>query len=613
MRAAITTKYVIRAYRDFDKIHIKPMFQSEKALEPKDYDAIMAVINRDGRFDEYLNGFLSDLIQWDMDKNYQQKDYALDIGAVFFLETLLRDDDNDPYVAEPMQFYLLLDPMTDSVATITRRGAKSFSNRVLAYRNCIAHNRYGVMVTAQSWELAKQWLDDVYLWHESNQLLSDWSGGRLRQDAGHHIEFGNRSFMMCYTASNLMNVRGIGVKMVIFDEKAAYVANTAVARLIARGQKKKLGRGSAIFRTSSTPIGSGTDFHEKDQLSNRKTQYYAPMLCPCGYKKPICFDCEHYTLTQYRRGKIPNLVKLECTAPIDYLDDGSPDFSKSWKRVDRIDYDELKEDFFALGKTMFLQEYMCASVDYTGNAIPLELIQAITKDDLEPVFKSELPCYVGVDFGLREKHNSAISVVGMHENGKLQNLYSRFLPVNTPYTTIPGGQVGVLNHVIALFQNYPNIRRIVADATGVGLPLVEPGHQEINLSDMCRKFNGFADVVPYKFAGESKQFMGKSQMYLSLIKPAMESGKISTYMDRRLYSEMRAWQMDYEPSQQKHATLHPPKHGAVQTDDVLISFFLALYGALAQPEGMGQEGLIMGSISSQEAYGLSAFEKAAYR
>lgn len=598
LRVAISSKITVRAFREYDKIHQNIFFNAKKDISASQYDILMKIINRDGRFNEYLDGFLADHISWDMEKHLQTKDYNLDIGSVIFLETLLRDEDDDPYLAEPLQFQCMLDPSSESVKTITRRGAKSFTDRVVSFRDCVDMPRIGVLVTEQSWTVSKKWLEDIFLWFENSSLIYDWSGGHLRKDSETNIEFGNRSFIICYTASNLSNIRGLGVRRIVNDEKSLYTTDTAVSRVVARGQKKKVGKERMTIRISGTPLGTGTSFH-KDQLAPQKLQQFAPIICPMGYKKPLCYDCDYYTLTQYRKGISPSFVKLECTAPMNIKDNGLPDWTNCWKRIpdDRFTFEELEEDWIALGKTLWMQEYMCATQDYSGNAISLELINAITDDNLEAIYESKLPCFVGVDFGLTDKHNSAISIVGKLEDGRVQNLQTIVFPPGNPYKTRVGSEdkrIGILDAVVNLFKPYPNIVKIIADASGVGKPLVEH-----DLVDMCRHASGFSNVIPYKIVGESKEFMGKSQLFFSLIKPAMEVGQFKTYMDRRLYSEMRSWQVEYDPTQQKRPSLHPPKIGAVQTDDALISLFLALWGALTESFGSARETVAIGGIKDE--------------
>jgi len=605
--AGINSRVKVRAFHDWDGIHYKVFYE----VSPEMYNILMAIVDRNGRLMDYIDNYLANEMKYHIPEPMMEREYVLDVGAVLFLETLLLDEDGDHYIAEPTQFYMLIDPSYDSVKTVTRRGTKSFTDKVVAFRNCVATKKYGVLVTEQSWTIAKQYLDDIYLWYENNPLIQDWSGGRLRKDAEHHIEFGNRSFIMCYTASNLVNVRGAGVNMQINDEKSAYTSNTAVSRIIARGQKKKKGRRRTLFRTSGTPLGSGTEFH-KDQVNPDKWQYYAPMVCPMGFKKPVCYDCEYFTLTKYRKGELHTLASLECSADFKYDENGLPIFDGTYKRIpdDRFTFDELLEDFKALGKTLWQQEYMCATQDYSGNAIPLELINMFFDDTMDIIYESDMRCCIGLDFGLTENHNSAFSVVGIDENGKLRNLKTHVFPIGTPYRTrTVGGQlvVGVIETVLAQFNNYPNIYKIVADASGVGKPLVE--HDMI---DMARQKNGFSNIVPYKFVGQSKEFLGKSQLWFSLIRPTLETGRIKSYMDRRLYSEMRAWQVDYDPTKQARPQLHPPKAGAVQSDDAWISLMLAIWGILHEQPDQARNELIIEGIPAHEAYGVSPFEVGGY-
>jgi hypothetical protein len=247
---------------------------------------------------------------------------------------------------------------------------------------------------------------------------------------------------------------------------------------------------------------------------------------------------------------------------------------------------------------------MCVTQDYSGNAIPLELIRKITNDQWEPVTASTNPCWVGLDFGLSQKHTSAYSVVGQEKDGLFRNYQTYAFPPGTPYTP-DGGELGVLETVVHLFDRYPNIKMIVGDAMGVGKPLIEE-----NLTKMCRNYNSFQNVVAFKTVGESKQFLGKSQLWYSLVKPAWESGRFKTYLDQKLNAEMRAWQVDYDPTTQARPQLHPSQMGKIQTDDALMSLLYALWGALTAHVGVARESALVGGIPGYKAYGVSSLERA---
>ena len=601
----MTSRYDVKAFRKHDQIYLDGGILSHRPLPDKYRELLLELVDSDGRLTDYCDGFLEDYVSWEMDENFQEKHYHLDIGSVFMLENLLRDGDGDPYDCEETQFCLIIDPAADSTTTASRRLSKSFSHRIPAFRNCIAYPGHGVQVTEQSWTVAKFWLRDVYLWYWNNPLIQQWSGGKLKKDADFHIEFGNRSFIICYTASTLENLSGIGVHEQINDEESLYQSDVSRAAVTGLGQKTKAGKPGVKYRHAGTPYGTGTTFHT-NQLDQKKLQNFAPMLCPKGYKKAICYDCEHYSQTKFRNGEIRDIKLLECTAKMNWNKDGTPDFTGCYKRApdDRVSYQELIDFYWRLGKTMWLQEFMCRTHDYTGNAIPLDLIRKITDDTWEPVYSSANPCFVGLDFGLTQKHASAFSVIGEEKNGFLRNYQTFTFNPGTPYTPDDDyAEKGVLESVVKLFDDYPNIQMIVGDAMGVGKPLVEE-----TLVKMCRDHNGFSNVVAYKTVGESKRFLGKSQLWFSMVKPAWESGRFKTYLDEKLHAEMRAWQVEFEPTKQARPKLHPSSIGKIQTDDALMSLLYALWGALSSHTGQAREQSIVGGIPGHIAHGVSVFE-----
>lgn len=605
LKNAITVKYIIRAFRDPEIIFIDSFFTSKEPMTAQEYDMIMKIINKNGRLDKYLE-YLKYEISYYKFENQETVDFFLDIGAVIFLEYVIKDADGDAYVCEPTQFYFILDPSLDSVKTASRRSSKSFSDKVPTARDCIVTPSFAVQVTLQSMAVAKLWLDDIYLWMYNSKLCQEWSGGfPLLRESDKHIQFRNRASVMIHTATSLALISGVSAHKKIDDEKSLYTTDTARGRIVARGQDKKPGKRRTQFRTSGTPYGDGTQFH-KDQVNLNKWQYFVPMLCPMGYEKPVCYDCEYFTQTQYRTGELASLDSLGCTAQLPMKEDGNPDFKKCYKRIpdNRFTNTELLEDWKDFTKELFMQEYMCATVNYTGTAFNLKLIHAIVDEDLEQHFKSDMECYVGVDFGLSENHRSAIVVVGVGERGVLIALNVIILPAGTPYRTRMSNnpdddyRKGVVETVIDLFKSYPNIRKIVADATGVGKEYVEN-----DMVDLCMRHQGFSNVIPFKISGESK-----APLWFGTVKPAMESGRVKTYMDRQLYLQMRAWRCIYDASTQSKPKLVPPKAGATQSDDALIAWFLALHGALKDEGEMADLDVSMGGIKPEDYDGVSKME-----
>jgi len=601
----MTAKYDAVAFRKHDEITITGFVQTHEEMPAKYKEILLSLTDKDGRFNEYVDGFLTDYIKWTHNDNFKEKHFLMDIGSVFLLEHILRDGDGDSYECEPTQFGIIIDPSTNSTTTASRRLSKSFSQRIPAFRNCIAYPGHGVQVVEQSWTIAKWWLGDVYNWYNQSPLIQKWSGGKLRKDADAHVQFGNRSFIICYTASTLENLSGIGVHEQIYDEKSLYTSGVGRGMITGMGQKTKKGKPGVVYRQAGTPYGTGTAFHA-DQIDLRKLQNFAPMLCPKGFKKALCYDCEFYSLTQFREGKLRDMKLLECTATLKWNQDGSPNFDGCHKRApdDRVTYESLLNAFWENGKDVWLQEFQCVTQNYSGNAIPLDLIRKITVDTWEPITASLLPCWVGLDFGLSLKHASAYSVVGQEKDGNLRNFQTYTFPPGTPYTP-DGKEQGVLETTMHLFDRYPNIKMIVGDAMGVGKPLIEE-----QLTRMCREYNSFQNVVAYKTVGESKQFLGKSQLWYSLVKPAWEAGRFHTYLDQKLNSEMRAWQVDFDPTKQARPQLHPSEQGKTQTDDALMSLQYALWGALTAHVGMARQNAMVGGIPGYEAYGVSALEKA---
>ena len=138
----------------------------------------------------------------------------------------------------------------------------------------------------------------------------------------------------------------------------------------------------------------------------------------------------------------------------------------------RITIEELKQDYKNIGPIDFKQEYCLEFMSSVTDVYPLELQQKVLYEDgLEDRFKSNKLCVYGVDFG-QTRNNTVIYVA---EVGDEKEIQERTLNVKYKKEFDLGIEYGKIEDYIVeeLPKRFPNLRRGIFDATGVGKSVYE--------------------------------------------------------------------------------------------------------------------------------------------
>jgi hypothetical protein len=150
----------------------------------------------------------------------------------------------------------------------------------------------------------------------------------------------------------------------------------------------------------------------------------------------------------------------------------------------RIPADRLEAERAQLGDAWFRQEYLCEFTATTGQLFDTDLVTAAQDDEKQWLLTRgsgetrpvSHPIFVGLDLGQKRDH-SAIAVVEREEQrlawmpGLPQVMrirYLRRIPLGTSYTKV----VEIVGEIV----RHPMLEgrsRLVADATGVGAPVVD--------------------------------------------------------------------------------------------------------------------------------------------
>lgn len=222
----------------------------------------------------------------------------------------------------------------------------------------------------------------------------------------------------------------------------------------------------------------------------------------------------------------------------------------------RIKPEELEADRRQMGEQMFLREYCLQWMDNVGQVFPQDIVDNMMRRTSTPIHKTNNECYVGVDIG--KARNNSVITIGESHGDHLHIINIITFPLNTQYETI-------INYIIGeLPRSYPNIRKCVLDATGVGAPVAE----QINRAAPF-------PVEPYVFGNTRKK-----QELVEAGALLIESGKVTSIYNHHLYSEM----LNYQREITDKGTIRYAKPGG-GTDDHIDSLLLCIRGFQQTPQG----------------------------
>ena len=419
---------------------------------------------------------------------------------VFFAENMIRDETGGFYTLEKHQRAMVTSKEPQVVYFCGRRLGKSFMLAIECIHRALFFPYQRVFVLSPTETQAKELAETISGMIDRSAVIErDLVTNNVMEK-----KFKNGSRIVIRTGGgkgNVSSVIGSGANLLIIDE-IQDVDDGIINKIIPvmRGQK-----GNSKFIVAGTPRAKVGFLFEA--LEN------APRIWNNG------------TWEEYPEHDGNFVVYKKQTAYLGKDDEvvasGTP----------RITIDELKQDYKNIGSIDFKQEYCLEFMSSVTDVYSLELQNRVLYEDgLEDRFKSDKLCVYGVDMG-QTRNNTVIYVaeVGDEYNPIDRSLdlkYVKSFPLGTDYGDIEDYIVDTLP------KRFPNIRRGVFDASGVGKSVYE------RVAKRVKKSRRPYEVVDFIFSERTKTDLVEFGV------SAMTQDKVKIKWNKRLQEEMTGYKRE---------------------------------------------------------------------
>lgn len=429
---------------------------------------------------------------------------------VYFAEHMIRSEDGGFYELEEHQKAMVSSKISPVVYFCGRRLGKSFMLAIECIHRALFFKHQRIFVLSPTETQAKELAETISgMIERSSIILQDVKVNNVMEK-----KFKNGSRIAIRTGGgkgNVSSVIGSGANLLIIDE-IQDVPDALLKKIIPviRGQK-----GDSKFIVAGTPRAKVGFLYES--LEN------APAIWDNG-------EWKHYpdnkgTFTVYRKQ----------TA---YLDDNDNIIASG---TPRITIDELREDYLNIGPIDFKQEYCLEFMSSVTDVYPLELQDKVFYDKprtafdeqpmmrVEPFTSDKLVVY-GIDIGkTRNETVLYVAEVGEQYDATERTLdlkYIKEFPLGTEYDYIE-------NFLIyEMPKRFPNIRRGIIDATGVGAAIYE------KVAKAVKKSRNPYPVEDFTFSLKTKRELVEYAV------SAMEAGKVKMRYNKRAAEEMTGYKRE---------------------------------------------------------------------
>jgi hypothetical protein len=470
--------------------------------------SVWSFLNRNDYMDGWLERVALPYTQDKLERAINEEVYSVSqtfpIWKAVFVETMIFDVDRMPVELDDFQKDILLHPSHNQAWALSRRLGKSFLCRSdsMAYSACEAPT-YS-LITLQSWDTAKDALSEVEDWIERNPLIHKYFTKGYKINRTTDKRFKNGSRISARTATKPEKMRSKNPDRVYEDEKAYYPPDTGELSTMRLGHSLRRKQKAARIVMSS-PNGVDNEFEKL--LEN--DAYHSVEI-------PVCKEIVYKTIDGIRR-------------PVEFKGIVTP----------RLTEEVLIGQWDELSESKFLQDYMLERIDYRGQAVPEWVIQMYFDSNLETKYESKMPCIISFDLGTSEFHRSTAGVGEIRPDGGMNIIRQHQFPRHTPFWTglVDGYEIdGVFNTVLNWCDAY-NTTKIIGDATSMSSKQYMNEFTEIAMD----KGLSPSDIIAYQWSRDSKQFMGKTPLYRSLVLPTIEKGRVKSVPNHLLEHEMRSW------------------------------------------------------------------------
>lgn len=448
---------------------------------------------------------------------------------VFFAENMIRSEDGGFYTLEDHQKAMVTSKEPQVVYFCGRRLGKSFMLAIECIHRALFFPYQRVFVLSPTETQAKELAETISGMIDRSAVIErDLITNNVMEK-----KFKNGSRIVIRTGGgkgNVSSVIGSGANLLIIDE-IQDVDDGIINKIIPvmRGQK-----GDSKFIVAGTPRAKVGFLFEA--LQN------APKIWNNGKWE------------EYPNNTGNFIVYKKQTA---YLNDEEEVIASG---TPRITIDELKQDYKNIGAIDFKQEYCLKFMSSVTDVYPLELQQKVLYDDgLKDRFKSNKLCVYGVDMG--QTRNNTVIYVG--EVGDEHDSIERSLDIKYKWEFPLGTDYGYIEDFIVeeLPKRFPNIRRGVFDASGVGKSVYE------RVAKRVKKTKRPYEVEEFIFSERTKTDLVEFGV------SAMTQGKIKVKWSKRLQEEMTGYKR--ERSQHDNKKFKYEKGSG--SDDYIDAMNLCIY------------------------------------
>ena len=426
---------------------------------------------------------------------------------VFFAEHLLRSEDGGYYKLEPHQKAMVTSKEGQVVYFCGRRLGKSFMLATEAIHRAMFEKYQKVFVLSPTENQAKELAETITGMIERSTLIEN----EVKLNNVMEKKFKNGSRIVIRTGGgrgSVSSIIGSGANLLIIDE-IQDVSDELISKIIPvmRGQ-----RGAAKFIVAGTPRDRSGFLYES--LEN------APRVWDDGKWYEYPENTGNFTV--YRQ--------QTC-----YMDENENIIRSS---TPRITIQELKEDYENIPRLQFLQEYCLDFMSSVSDVYSEDLREYCLYKPTEGYpFSSFNPVVAGIDIG-KMRNETVLYIAEVIPKPQLEYKSYKVLdlkwvkefPLGTDYTDIED----YLSYELP--KLFPNLFRIVVDATGVGEAICEV------LQKRARKSKAKYIVEPFKFSKERKKDLVESGV------AALERGQAKVAWNKRLEHEMRGYKRELTDS-----------------------------------------------------------------
>ena len=407
------------------------------------------------------------------------------------MEHFLINKQGDLYQLEDYQKTMLRDDNLMKVFFLGRRMGKSIVMAFYMIWKALFNSNYSIMVVSptmdQSRTLAETVTDMIY---RSPAVL-----GELKHNRVYYEKFKNQSTIEFRTAGKdkTTSIVGSGVNLLLMDE-AQDINDTLYNKIrpTIRGQDNA--KSEIIF--AGTPRGRAGFFY--DAITHPKCVYNQD-----GIKEIKEANDEDYS------------VHIRPTAFMNEEDQ----IIKSGTR--RITIGELEQDLRGMDIIQFKQEYCLEFLDDLGEVFSDALIDENMLEEEPPKeFRSKKLCVGGIDIG-KTRNNTVLMIAEVTKDEQLENRYIKAFPLGTRYEEIVDYLINELP------RRFPQLRRLVFDATGVGSVVAERLEKRVHY-----------ELEEFKFSYESKKALVENAVL------ALEEHQHKIIYDRVFRRELREYKRE---------------------------------------------------------------------